>query len=121
MGEGQGPVQLTFVSWNVQQVAAWIISLGYTAYESSFIGAAHPTIENDISGDVLVHADNELLKELGMFSVGQRLSLLKTIYNLKVIQSIPFQKGDYIPESIKKITKDAGSASSCSPENVCCR
>ena len=60
---------------------------------SSFI------LENNITGDVLIHADHELLKQLDINSVGRRLTLLKNIYHLKKAQNIPFDEGDYIPET----------------------
>jgi hypothetical protein len=58
------------------------------------------SLENNITGTILIHANHDLLRELSMHSVGQRLSLLKTIYTLKNAQNIPLEQGDYIPECI---------------------
>ncbi|KAI8853537.1 hypothetical protein BC829DRAFT_486842 [Chytridium lagenaria] len=52
-------------SWSSYEVGSWLKSVGLGAYESNFI-------ENDISGDILVHADHGMLKELGVSSRQQR-------------------------------------------------
>lgn len=50
-----------------------------------------------IQGDSLCVVDSESLKSLGIISIGQRLSILKSIYLVKLAQSIPFNEDDYIP------------------------
>ena len=47
----------------------------------------------------MIHADHDMLKELEITAVGQRIALLKAIYNIKVQNGIPFEEDDYIPES----------------------
>ncbi|KAI8915799.1 hypothetical protein EDD86DRAFT_252759, partial [Gorgonomyces haynaldii] len=79
--------------WDVQQVSSWLISLGLGAYEKNFR-------ENNITGDLLLRADHDLLKELEISAVGQRIAILKAIYNLKKQQNISFEPGDYIPETV---------------------
>ena len=39
------------------------------------------------------------LKEMGIASVGHRLTLLKTVYDMKVNQDIPIEPDDYVPPS----------------------
>lgn len=42
---------------------------------------------------------HEELKEMGITSVGHRLTILKNVYDMKVRQDIPVQPDDYIPPS----------------------
>ncbi|TPX61433.1 hypothetical protein SpCBS45565_g07251 [Spizellomyces sp. 'palustris'] len=79
-------------TWSVDQVVEWIKFMGLGLHERKFR-------ENDISGDVLVHADHNMLKELDIKSVGHRLNLLRAIYGLKISQGIPFDQDDWVPES----------------------
>jgi protein STE50 len=41
--------------------------------------------------------DIETLKSIGVSTVGQRLSILKAIYQLKLAQNIPLEADDYVP------------------------
>ena len=43
---------------------------------------------------MLQHAD---LKDIGVNSVGHRLTILKAVYDMKVKQNIPMEPDDYIP------------------------
>lgn len=54
-------------------------------------------LENDIDGEALVHLGHDELKELGVASVGHRLSILKNVYNVKMAHDIPMDPDDYIP------------------------
>lgn len=42
---------------------------------------------------------HEELKEMGIASVGHRLTILKNVYDLKVRQDIQVEPDDYIPPS----------------------
>lgn len=53
--------------------------------------------ENEITGDALIRLTHEDLKDMGVMSVGHRLTLLKAIYNVKVAHDIPFDTDDYVP------------------------
>lgn len=53
--------------------------------------------ENNITGDVLVVLDTETLKEIGVTTVGQRLSILKHIYRAKLAHNVPIEPDHYIP------------------------
>jgi hypothetical protein len=46
---------------------------------------------------VLIHLDNELLKDIGIKSVGKRLTILKAIYKLKLKEDIPIEDGHWTP------------------------
>lgn len=54
-------------------------------------------IDNGISGEILSLLDHEGLKEVGVHSVGQRLTILKEVYHLKVAHDIPIEPEHYIP------------------------
>ena len=53
--------------------------------------------EHRISGEVLCFLDAEGLKDVGIATIGQRLSILKGVYNIKLAQGIPIKSGDYVP------------------------
>ncbi|CAG8543206.1 9227_t:CDS:2 [Paraglomus occultum] len=78
--------------WDVNQVITWLTSMGYSAYESQIK-------REGINGEILAHLDHTALKELGIHSVGHRVSLLKAIYNLKIEHNIPLDSWDYVPPS----------------------
>ena len=55
-----------------------------------------PTVHK-IRGDSLCAVDLEGLKSLGIVTIGQRLSILKSIYHVKLAQNMTFSEDDYIP------------------------
>ncbi|OUM63653.1 hypothetical protein PIROE2DRAFT_9728 [Piromyces sp. E2] len=81
-------------TWESRQVAAWISSIGFNNLEKKII-------DNGISGELLIHADHDLLKELNVKSVGSRLKILNSIYGLKLKYNVPIEDYDYIPQRIK--------------------
>lgn len=54
-------------------------------------------IENEIVGEALVALRHEELKEMGVTSVGHRLTILKGVYSVKVKQDIPLEPDHYVP------------------------
>jgi hypothetical protein len=42
----------------------------------------------------LLHSD---LKEMGITSIGHRLTILKAVYDLKLKQHLPIEVDDYVP------------------------
>jgi hypothetical protein len=56
-------------------------------------------LEQGITGDVLVNLDHESLRDLSILTVGQRMDLLKNIYQLKMTYRVPVNEWDYIPPS----------------------
>ena len=48
-------------------------------------------------GEALIALKHEELKEMGIVSVGHRLTILKGIYDVKVKQDIPIEADHYIP------------------------
>jgi hypothetical protein len=53
--------------------------------------------EEVISGDVLTALQHAELKEMGVNSVGHRLTILKAVYEIKVKQNVPMEPDDYVP------------------------
>jgi hypothetical protein len=53
--------------------------------------------EEDISGDVLAALQHAELKEMGVGSVGHRLTILKAVYEIKIKQNVPIEPDDYVP------------------------
>lgn len=53
--------------------------------------------DNEIVGEALVALRHEELKEMGIASVGHRLTILKSVYDVKVNQDIPIEPDHYIP------------------------
>ena len=55
------------------------------------------TLEHKIQGDSLCELDSEGLKSLGITTIGQRLSILKSIYQIKLAQDVPIDESHYVP------------------------
>ena len=56
--------------------------------------------ENGIVGEALIALKHEELKEMGISSVGHRLTILKSVYEIKVKQDVPLDADHYIPLSM---------------------
>ncbi|KAF8533335.1 hypothetical protein BDD12DRAFT_761662 [Trichophaea hybrida] len=78
--------------WDTDGVANWVNSLGFGKYQDALL-------ENDIDGEALIRLNHDELRELGISSVGHRLSILKYVYNVKVAHDVPMDPDDYIPVS----------------------
>lgn len=61
-----------------------------------FLLISSPTDEG-ITGDVLAALQHAELKELGVSSVGHRLTILKAVYDTKIRQNVPMDPDDYVP------------------------
>ena len=53
--------------------------------------------DNEIVGEALVALKHDELKEMGIASVGHRLTILKSVYETKVKQDVPVDPDHYIP------------------------
>lgn len=53
--------------------------------------------DEGITGDVLAALQHAELKELGVGSVGHRLTILKAVYEIKIRQNVPLDPEDYVP------------------------
>lgn len=54
-------------------------------------------IEEAITGDALMALLHSDLKEMGITSIGHRLTILKAVYDLKLKQHLPIEPDDYVP------------------------
>ncbi|KAL4807524.1 hypothetical protein BDV18DRAFT_135481 [Aspergillus unguis] len=78
--------------WTAEECASYLASLGLRQYCQAFI-------ENGIVGEALIALRHDELKEMGIASVGHRLTILKSVYEMKVKQDIPLDGDHYIPLS----------------------
>lgn len=53
--------------------------------------------EEAITGDALMALLHSDLKEMGITSIGHRLTILKAVYDLKLKQHLPIEPDDYVP------------------------
>ncbi|PCH44267.1 hypothetical protein WOLCODRAFT_77286 [Wolfiporia cocos MD-104 SS10] len=82
----------SILDWDEGDVHAWFCKLGLPQYEASIR-------EHRMSGDALCLLDTEGLKDMGVASIGHRLTILKGVYNVKVAQGVPIEEGHYVPPS----------------------
>lgn len=78
------------VDWSAEQCADFVSGLGLPQYADSFV-------EEAITGDALItllHAD---LKEMGITSIGHRLTILKGVYDVKIKQGVNVEPEHYVP------------------------
>ncbi|OSS44682.1 hypothetical protein B5807_10581 [Epicoccum nigrum] len=78
------------VDWSAEQVADFVSDLGLEQYCDTFV-------DEGITGDALVSLQHAELKEMGVGSVGHRLTMLKAVYDIKVKQNVPVEPDDYVP------------------------
>jgi hypothetical protein len=53
--------------------------------------------ENEIVGEALVALHHDDLKSMGITSVGHRLSILKSVYDVKKAQDVAMESDHYMP------------------------
>ncbi|EJD07639.1 uncharacterized protein FOMMEDRAFT_101010 [Fomitiporia mediterranea MF3/22] len=92
-------MRANMLEWDEHDVHLWLAKLGYPQYE--------PQIrEHHITGDILSQLDAETLKEIGISTIGQRLAILKAVYQLKLSQGIEIEPGQYVPPSELEDTEE---------------
>lgn len=77
--------------WTPEAVQQWLCQLGFPQYCETFL-------ENDINGEALVLLDETALSELGISSVGHRMTLLTHIFELKQRFNVPMDQDDWVPQ-----------------------
>ncbi|GBC03541.1 hypothetical protein RclHR1_05190005 [Rhizophagus clarus] len=65
----------TVRQWKFEQVSYWLQENNFKEYQKIFA-------ENDINGDVLLELDHEILKELKIKSIGERIRILLAVKSL---------------------------------------
>ncbi|KAI1763073.1 hypothetical protein GGR53DRAFT_467708 [Hypoxylon sp. FL1150] len=78
--------------WDAEECADFIATIGLQQYSDRFI-------ENEIVGEALVALLHDDLKAMGVTSVGHRLTILKSVYDVKKAQDVPIESDHYIPLS----------------------
>ncbi|KAI0199975.1 protein kinase regulator Ste50 [Astrocystis sublimbata] len=78
--------------WSADECADFIASIGLKQYSEGFL-------ENEIVGEALVALLHDDLKSMGVASVGHRLTILKSVYDIKKAQDIPIESDHYVPLS----------------------
>jgi len=64
-------------NWSPKEVHAWLLSRGFDAQ------TANVFLDQEISGDVLMEVDTNMLKEIGITAFGKRFQLMTAVKNLK--------------------------------------
>ncbi|CAO2655285.1 Nn.00g103490.m01.CDS01 [Neocucurbitaria sp. VM-36] len=88
------------MEWSADQAADFIADLGLEQYADTFV-------DEGITGDVLAALQHAELKEMGVGSVGHRLTILKAVYEIKIRQNVPMEPDDYVPLSADTSAQEA--------------
>ncbi|EKD20465.1 SAM domain-containing protein [Drepanopeziza brunnea f. sp. 'multigermtubi' MB_m1] len=91
-GSGDRLPETIITEWTADECADFVGSLGLQQYVDQFL-------ENEIVGEALVALQHEDLKQMGVTSVGHRLTILKNVYDIKTKQDIPLESDHYVPLS----------------------
>lgn len=68
--------------------------------------------EHGITGEILIHLDHEALRDVGIHSVGQRLAILRAVWERKVAQNIPVEDGGWRPPGEQSLASMASGLDS---------
>lgn len=88
--DGKATPMGLITEWTEEQAADFISDLGLDQYADTFV-------HEGITGEALIALQHAELKEMGITSVGHRLSILKAVYDIKVKQSVPIELDHYVP------------------------
>ncbi|KAI3628658.1 hypothetical protein CBS14141_000361 [Malassezia furfur] len=85
--------------WSPSLVLEWLQKLELEQYAAQFL-------ENDIDGEALVLLDDASLRDLGVTSIGHRMTLLSEIFQLKQTHGIQIEPGDWVPQNYEGVPDD---------------
>ncbi|KIR67533.1 protein kinase regulator [Cryptococcus bacillisporus CA1873] len=85
---------VSVLQWDEDAVVSYLSNIGLGQYEA----AIH---EHRIAGDVLVALDHGTLQDMGMSSVGHRLTLLRAVYELKMEEGLEIGEDEWRPPEIE--------------------
>ncbi|KAJ5194686.1 uncharacterized protein N7498_008124 [Penicillium cinerascens] len=88
--------------WTADECIEFLTSLGLLQYCGTFR-------ENGIVGEALIALKHDELKEMGINSVGHRLTILKSVYEIKIRQQVPLDVDHYIPLSADQSMNETAS------------
>ncbi|EON70039.1 hypothetical protein W97_09307 [Coniosporium apollinis CBS 100218] len=91
-GESHGSPTGVITQWTAGQCADFITSLGLGQYADNFI-------EEGVTGEELIVLQHADLKEMGVSSVGHRLTILGRVYEAKVKHNVRIEPDHYVPLS----------------------
>ncbi|EME85653.1 uncharacterized protein MYCFIDRAFT_130904 [Pseudocercospora fijiensis CIRAD86] len=91
--DGRSPTG-KITQWTEEEVADYIAALSpaLKQYGQRFV-------EEGVNGEALIALNHDELKELGVTSVGHRLTILKAVYEQKMRAGVKIDEGDYVPLS----------------------
>ncbi|CAK7562428.1 MAG: Mitogen-activated protein kinase adapter protein MST50 [Sporothrix epigloea] len=84
--------------WTAEECADFIASIGLQQYADGFI-------DNEIVGEALIALLHDDLKLIGVTSVGHRLTILKSVYEVKKAQEIPIESDHYVPLTAETVAQ----------------
>ncbi|EFX00281.1 mapkkk cascade protein kinase regulator ste50 [Grosmannia clavigera kw1407] len=82
--------ETNITEWTAEECADFIATIGLPQYTDGFL-------ENEIVGEALVALQHDDLKQMGIASVGHRLTILKSVYEVKKAQDISIESDHYVP------------------------
>ncbi|KAF1815364.1 RA-domain-containing protein [Eremomyces bilateralis CBS 781.70] len=88
------------IQWTAELCADLLATLGLPQYQDTFI-------ENAITGEALISLQQSDLKEMGIASIGHRMTILKSVYDIKVKQHVPLEEDDFVPQSAAVDNQDS--------------
>lgn len=94
--DGRSPTG-KITQWTEEEVADYVAALSpaLKQYGQRFV-------EEGVNGEALIALHHDELKELGVASVGHRLTMLKGIYDQKMRAGVRIEEGDYVPLSAEE-------------------
>lgn len=91
--EGRSPTG-NVVQWTEEEAADFVVSLSpaFKQYGQTFV-------DEGVNGEALIALHHDELRELGVSSVGHRLTILKAVYEQKMRAGVKIEEEDYVPLS----------------------
>ncbi|KAF2162140.1 hypothetical protein M409DRAFT_69351 [Zasmidium cellare ATCC 36951] len=91
--EGRSPTG-NIIQWTEEEAADFVVSLSpaFKQYGQTFV-------DEGVNGEALTALHHDELRELGVASVGHRLTILKAVYEQKMRAGVKIEEEDYVPLS----------------------
>ncbi|EPS39198.1 hypothetical protein H072_7036 [Dactylellina haptotyla CBS 200.50] len=84
------PNNKNILNWSTEDVVTFMNELGLPQYPDAWI-------DNEVTGEALIHLNHEELQEMGIESIGHRLQILKAVYKVKIAHEVPIEAEHYVP------------------------
>ncbi|KAK6533376.1 Adaptor for signal transduction [Orbilia ellipsospora] len=84
------PNNKNIMNWSTEDVVTFMNELGLPQYPDAWI-------DNEVTGEALIHLNHEELQEMGIESIGHRLQILKAVYKVKIAHEVPIEADHYVP------------------------